>query len=1062
MLDAARTAFTDLGSRLGLLETAVHAGQVELLAGDPAAAEGYLRGAIAGFDTLGARVASARATALLARALLELDRVEEAETIADPSLAGGDLQAAIGLLGVRAEVLARSGRTAEADDLALRAVQLAEPTDALVDHADARLARARVLAASGRGPEAETELARAFELYMAKGSVVGARRTGLDATGAVKASAPFPAATRNAAAALAELDLARLNSGILPDETICGPGYVVEDHVMHLVQDLDSVRATIADTIDQITGHFYRELVATIGDRYALHRYGLAATATSSGASSIDTSRFVVVSLDDSGRFGRCHSFGPDDGDLALATMNQLHGSSPAAVRRIRHNLATACMARWAAAMRIGDTSAVLAAHAPGYINVHHRVQDALSFADQRDEELEIAGRSTVETEVLATLGDRHALHRVRMEWSDDTLQPRSEPARGLAGDVTYDLLLVSRTDRDGADLHDDMFEAEQLALAVACLVERWADDELGGDDRARAMQWAEGWHYAETINAHDWERRESQLSNDIVLIDHRPATVGDLRGSAAVTDWERTAVEAADRISVQLLDILALTENATLVRGVTTGSVHEGSFEIRSLIAASCGPDGRFDRLEYFAEDHPAAAWAAFERMERVVPLPHPALALRRRWATAAAAGALETVRAMYIPDARTEDRRPGAQMTVSGDDAHLANAVAIPSGTSIELEELASFGSRVALLRVTFRTSADDLIEWLMVQQVDASCTHFEHAVIVTATDLDAAHRALAERAELVAGRADHVVRAIVATMLAWSTGDADRLRAGFIDGCSIVDHRPEGFETVSVDEYIARCRTLFEKCDYTSARVVEAPTIATWGVLARVEECGRWTAGADFEMVQWAVECVDRGKITSLHLFPIGERAAAEACLEGLRPNALVDHGACQWMLRWADAVRARDLEALGALYQADAVVEDSRRLMQDVFRGPAENVRNIGAVMNIAGTNFRFETELLATRTDRLGLFRNTFRLETGEVQILFVVQLDEASRLLEWGAVYGAVDVDDAYIELDERSAGLAGDTEHRALGDAGVLGLPRTVAGWRRGDDHRVVDRDRR
>src|SRR5581483_2527030 len=101
-----------------------------------------------------------------------------AETLADPTLAGDDLKASIGLFGVAAEVLSRRDAPEEAIALARRAVALAETTDALVDHADARLTLARVLRAHGRSAEADAELERARALYEAKGATIGVRRTG--------------------------------------------------------------------------------------------------------------------------------------------------------------------------------------------------------------------------------------------------------------------------------------------------------------------------------------------------------------------------------------------------------------------------------------------------------------------------------------------------------------------------------------------------------------------------------------------------------------------------------------------------------------------------------------------------------------------------------------------------------------------------------------------------------------------------------------------------------------------------------------------------------------------
>ncbi|HYC23564.1 MAG TPA: nuclear transport factor 2 family protein, partial [Candidatus Bathyarchaeia archaeon] len=92
------------------------------------------------------------------------------------ALAGDDLKAAIAWRGVRAEALARRGEHAAAVDLARAAVRMAEATDALLDHADARLALAAALRAAGRSDEARVEEARAIELWEEKGATLLAER----------------------------------------------------------------------------------------------------------------------------------------------------------------------------------------------------------------------------------------------------------------------------------------------------------------------------------------------------------------------------------------------------------------------------------------------------------------------------------------------------------------------------------------------------------------------------------------------------------------------------------------------------------------------------------------------------------------------------------------------------------------------------------------------------------------------------------------------------------------------------------------------------------------------
>jgi len=178
ILAAGRTTLEELGLTLELDELAMHAGIVELLAGQPAEATELLRVARDGFAALGVSVSAGQSAALLGRALVEQGRADEALAEADyaEEHAGGDLKTAIILLGVRAEALARGGDVDQPVELARRAAELAGPTDALADKADANMVLARVLMAAGEVDEARAVASAARELYDQKDHVVGARR----------------------------------------------------------------------------------------------------------------------------------------------------------------------------------------------------------------------------------------------------------------------------------------------------------------------------------------------------------------------------------------------------------------------------------------------------------------------------------------------------------------------------------------------------------------------------------------------------------------------------------------------------------------------------------------------------------------------------------------------------------------------------------------------------------------------------------------------------------------------------------------------------------------------
>jgi class 3 adenylate cyclase/tetratricopeptide (TPR) repeat protein len=175
ILSGCRAVLEELGLTLELHETATHAGMVELLAGEPAEAERWLRTARDGYAALGVDRGAAWASALLARALVDQGRDEEA--LAASGVAeergGEDLRTTIAWLCARARALARRGHRTQALTLAERAVALAEPTDALADKAEAQMALAVALRAAGRADDARTATARAAALYAAKDHAVG-------------------------------------------------------------------------------------------------------------------------------------------------------------------------------------------------------------------------------------------------------------------------------------------------------------------------------------------------------------------------------------------------------------------------------------------------------------------------------------------------------------------------------------------------------------------------------------------------------------------------------------------------------------------------------------------------------------------------------------------------------------------------------------------------------------------------------------------------------------------------------------------------------------------------
>jgi ATP/maltotriose-dependent transcriptional regulator MalT len=172
----ARIVYDELGlSSLRAMRSLVPA-EIEMLAGDPAAAERELRWGFDMLTAMGERGVRSTLAAFLADALCAQGRFEEAEgfaTISEETAAEDDLVTQAVWRAARARVLARTD-SFDAERLAEEARTLAEPTDFLDLKARAATALADVLLARGNRAAAEFLLAEARELYERKGNLAAA------------------------------------------------------------------------------------------------------------------------------------------------------------------------------------------------------------------------------------------------------------------------------------------------------------------------------------------------------------------------------------------------------------------------------------------------------------------------------------------------------------------------------------------------------------------------------------------------------------------------------------------------------------------------------------------------------------------------------------------------------------------------------------------------------------------------------------------------------------------------------------------------------------------------
>ena len=156
-------------------------GDIELLAGEPEAAESVFRALCDDLEESHDFSHLASRASDLAEAVLELGDVDEAESwthVAERLAADDDNNAQLMWRSIRARIHARRGAFGVAEELAREAVRRADATDDLNRRAEAYRDLGEVLRLA-EDPRAAEAYEKALELYELKGNLAGARRARL-------------------------------------------------------------------------------------------------------------------------------------------------------------------------------------------------------------------------------------------------------------------------------------------------------------------------------------------------------------------------------------------------------------------------------------------------------------------------------------------------------------------------------------------------------------------------------------------------------------------------------------------------------------------------------------------------------------------------------------------------------------------------------------------------------------------------------------------------------------------------------------------------------------------
>lgn len=1013
MIIAARTTVAELGIAHRVYEIDVSAGYVALLEDDAPAAERTLRAAYEGLRALGLGIDAARAAALLARALLAQGRIEEALELshASEALAGDDLKAAIAWRGARAEALAVRGEHVLAIELARAAVDIAASTDALLDHADARLALAAALRAAGEHAQGAVQELQAAELWDAKGATVllqrarggpagqearpragtraGAAAPGVGASSASEVLVASPgrhvhanAATRlcgQFATAIAARDVFALLG-------LIGDGFHFEHHQTGVHYGLEAFAHTWRGILAAKHVAFAPQLLAGLGKSLALQRHVLTLDGVSGanyqhmGQAEVEELSVLEIGADgkclrvDSfagdrlgaavacvyERFALSHPPGPAR-DRAMASARVMHAhEGPIAPERIRAALDPAhrCIDH----REFGTWNATSADE----LVQHYRAQLELA----PDFNLRIADVLALDTQAVLLLSRFHGT------------------ARDSGGAFENRLLTLFTFGPDGRSTSVECYEPEQGPEAIARFRELVGHGEslplvapATGPRSTIAASTSAKWFWddcAAAMQAQDFDAFCSLFAEDFHC-EHR--RVGAGYGLPDFLEGWRVTLAASrfsftERFTVALGERIALQGHLFALEGLADGSFVGveaiGAIEVDELVVAEVDENGKCCRMDLFDAGKLGEALAcAYERHAQCLPAGRErdrALGMARFVQSQTGLLSPERIAAGAAHDLRMVDRRvfgtwsvsSGAQMA-----EHYRQQLALAQDFSGRPDGVLALGCGALLLRVTYHGTGT------------ASGDRFENQVLLLAKSgaegpVDYAELIEAERESEALARFDDLVtasarepsaqpfgnaatRAVERGAAALAARDWDAFAALMAPGFRHFDRTRIAQLETDGQAWLASFRRMVEMTSEPPACMALATRGERLALMAMV-----WR-GADADTreseIEWRliIEVNSRGEHVAIVSYDAGDEDAAYAELDARFDVSDEARHSPAWhsLYRFTASVARRDWAAVAALC-SDVFVEFDHRAFATLgtTRGGSAWARNFSELVSLA--------------------------------------------------------------------------------------------------------------
>ena len=1052
MLASARETLEELGLRHALVECDLFAGLIELIAGDAAAAEPHLRSAHEGFGALDVGTDTAHAAAVLARALVAQGRDDEALPLTEESerLGGDDLQTAIAWRTVRARILARRGNVEAAIALARSAVALAEPTDALVDHAEARRALADVLAAAGRADDAAAESGRADELLASKvapgahGEPAGGATAGARTDGPSHGSAEL--ADWSNGVKLLKVSVPGEAAGFL-DIVVADPAgswaerFAADDgSVFERLDTLAYERSAARPVRDALAVAFNSQDWARLNDLFApgfdavTHRRfvltparnrtelieayrsfaelggqvesaGIAAVGGTGigrgrlgGPGSGDGGEFAIgiltVTETDAGRIRRTELFEAEDELGARRRLHELAPSPSFPVWLMRRHFDAHERQDWDVLRSLVAEDITVTDHRTVGWGELHGVDEVLGYLQEGARAGGMRPGSLPIKEWFAVTPDAVLF---RSGW-----EGTSEEGVDFAFD-RVGLFIV----RDGRFSRADLFDPDQLDDARRLLA-------AGSHPVLGAVRRVVG-----RAHTGDWDGVAATFSEGVVYEDYRPLMRTSTVGRSSIVEAVRYQVEGGE--DALDLDIVEDRGAAVLVRAMK----RKDTAEISLLIVYGIDGDGRLSHCCLFDESDLEAART---RLHDIAGADGFFAAAVRRWQDAFAPG--DALDELYAPGFEIRDH---VNLAIFDRETHVATVRELASGAvQVGVETIVALGERhgVARVSVSWAPEAGDAGDAEVTAHCAVRLDELGRSRYLETFPADQLHRALvrAEELYLEDGATGEAAAGARRRLTVWrmcdahNEGDWDAFAAAMAPDMVFVDRRQLGWGVhVGRREFVDLIRAIGARSVRHVWRIGDVYALSDTGGVYSVPTEGVDRDGGRYEQGAIAVASWSGEGVTRFEAFPLDAVDDALTRFGELqREEALGLNAYARVYEHFVDNLQRRDWDTAAAMQAPDIVLDDRRPGLQHVLTGRSGLLHNQRSALDLGYVLGRLD--LLATRDDHLALHRVLWTFEGGsEIDMLVVGEMDDQDRIAAW-VVFRPEDLDDALAELDARHA----------------------------------------